>query len=137
MPNKILRVVIDTNIWISFLITKDFSKLDKIIFTQKCTLVFSDELLAEFLEVSKRPKFRRFFPQSDIEELLETIEEYADFITVASKIEVCSDPKDNFLLSLSLDGKADFLLTGDNDLLVLGDFEGTKITTLSNFLANK
>jgi len=65
---------------------------------------------------------------------IETIDEFADFVTVYSTTEVCRDPKDNFLLSLSLDGRADFLLTGDKDLLVLEKFAETKIVTMSEFL---
>ncbi|HML56827.1 MAG TPA: putative toxin-antitoxin system toxin component, PIN family [Ferruginibacter sp.] len=111
MRNRVSRIIIDTNLWISFLITKDFTKLDEIIFSRKGILVFSQELLDEFLEVASRPKLRRFFSTSDIEEFLETIDEYASFVKVYTKVEVCRDPKDNFLLSLSVDGKADFLLT--------------------------
>ena len=134
MKSKVSRIIIDTNLWISFLITKNFTKLDEIIFSKKCVLVFSKELLEEFLTVAKRPKFRRFFSSSDIEEILETIQEYAEFIEVTSKTEVCKDPKDNFLLSLSMDGSADFLLTGDNDLLMLTKFRKTSIITISDFL---
>jgi len=61
MQYKAARIVIDTNLWISFLITKDFSKLDEIIFTRQCRLLFSNELLDEFIEVAQRPKLRRFF----------------------------------------------------------------------------
>jgi putative PIN family toxin of toxin-antitoxin system len=134
MQNKVSRIIIDTNLWISFLITKDFSKLDEIIFSKSSILVFSQELLDEFLEVAKRPKFRRFFSQVDIEELLETIGEYADFVKVKTQINVCRDPKDNFLLSLSIDGNAEFLLTGDKDLLIIGKFGETSIITISDFL---
>lgn len=134
MQNKVSRIIIDTNLWISFLITKDFTKLDEIIFSGKGVLVFSKELLDEFLEVAKRPKFRRFFSLDDIEEMLETIDEYADFVNVQTKTDVCRDPKDNFLLSLSVDGKADFLLTGDKDLLDLTKFVETRIITISDFL---
>ena len=134
MQNKVSRIIIDTNLWISFLITKDFAKLDEIIFSRNDILVFSQELLDEFLEVARRPKFRRFFSASDIEEILETIEEYADFVKVQTQIEVCRDTKDNFLLSLSVDGNADILLTGDKDLLDLIKFGETKIMTISNFL---
>jgi hypothetical protein len=137
MQSKVSRIIIDTNLWISFLITKDFTKLDEIIFSRHGILVFSQELLDEFLEVAKRPKFRRFFSASDIEEILETIDEYADFIKVQTQIEVCRDPKDNFLLSLSVDGNADFLLTGDKDLLDLVKFGETSIITISDFLQHK
>jgi putative PIN family toxin of toxin-antitoxin system len=61
MQNNVDRIIIDTNLWISFLITKDYSKLDEIIFTRKVILVFSNELFNEFLVVAKRSKFRRFF----------------------------------------------------------------------------
>ena len=91
-------------------------------------------LLDEFLEVARRPKFRRFFSFADIEEILETIHEYADFIKVDSKIDICRDSKDNFLGSLSIDGTADFLLTGDKELLELKKFGETTIITISNFL---
>lgn len=137
MQNKVSRIIIDTNLWISFLITKDFTKLDEIIFSKHGILVFSQELLDEFLEVARRPKFRRFFSNSDIEEMLETIDEYADFVEVRTKTDVCRDPKDNFLLSLSTDGKADYLLTGDKDLLDLTKFGETTIITISSFLQNQ
>lgn len=61
MQNKVNRIIIDTNLWISFLITKDYTKLDQIIFSGNCILVFSQELIEEFLAVANRPKFRRFF----------------------------------------------------------------------------
>jgi putative PIN family toxin of toxin-antitoxin system len=137
MQNKVSRIIIDTNLWISFLITKDFTKLDDIIFSRNGILVFSQELLDEFLEVAKRPKFRRFFTASDIEEILETIDEYADFIKVETKIDVCRDAKDNFLLSLSVDGNADILLTGDKDLLDLIKFGETNIMSITDFLQNQ
>jgi uncharacterized protein len=66
MQKKVSRIVIDTNLWISFLITKDFTRLDEIIFSRKCILVFSQELLDEFLAVARRPKFRRFFTSDRI-----------------------------------------------------------------------
>ena len=137
MQNKVSRIIIDTNLWISFLITKDFTKLDEIIFSRNGILIFSQELLDEFLEVARRPKFRRFFSSTDIEEILETIEEYAEFVKVQTQIEVCRDPKDNFLLSLSIDGNADVLLTGDKDLLELNTFGDTTIITISDFLKDK
>ena len=49
MASKRKRIILDTNIWISFLITKDFSKLDKTIFSGDTVLIFSQELLEEFV----------------------------------------------------------------------------------------
>ena len=55
-------------------------------------------------------------------------------IQVVSKINICRDVKDNFLLSLSKDSEADFLISGDGDLLTIGEFEKTKICTLPDFI---
>jgi putative PIN family toxin of toxin-antitoxin system len=137
MQNKVNRIIIDTNLWISFLITNDYTKLDEIVLSGNAILVFSQELLDEFLAVAKRPKFRRFFTLSDIEDLLETISDYADLVKVKTKVEACRDRKDNFLLALAIDGNADFLLTGDNDLLELTTIGETAIITISDFLQDK
>jgi uncharacterized protein len=134
MADKPSRIILDTNLWISFLITKNYSKLDHILFSRKAILVFSLELLSEFIDVCKRPKFQKYFSQTDLEAILKTIEEYAEFVEVNSKINTCKDSKDNFLLSLALDGQADYLLTGDTVLLDLKKTGKTKIVTIAYFL---
>lgn len=73
---KKIKVILDTNLWISFLITKNLSQLDEVLFENKARLVFSEELLEEFLAVIKRPKLSKFFTNNDIEKLLEVIQEY-------------------------------------------------------------
>lgn len=107
MPKKPDRIILDTNLWISFLISKDYSKLDKLLF---------------------------YFSLSDIEDILDTINEHAEFVTVKGQVIMCRDPKDNFLLSLAADGQADYLLTGDHDLLALKKMNKTKIMLLSDYL---
>lgn len=131
---KKIKVILDTNLWISFLITKNLSQLDEILFENKARLVFSEELLEEFLAVIKRPKLSKFFTNIDIEKLLEVIQEYSDFIEVKSKVKKCRDPKDDFLLSLGEDSKANFLITGDKDLLELKTHKKMKILTIKEFL---
>jgi putative PIN family toxin of toxin-antitoxin system len=135
MPENPIRIIIDTNLWISFLIRNDYTKLDDLVFSNRCVLIFSQELLDEFLSVTKRTKFRRYFSASDVEDLLETIDEFAEFVKVTSKIDICRDIKDNFLLSLAADSNANFLLTGDKDLLELERFKETKIMTIADFIS--
>ena len=67
--------------------------------------------------------------------LLEIIQRKSIFVEVISEVVVCRDYKDNFLLALAKDAKADFILTGDNDLLVLNPFEETSIITINTFLS--
>ncbi len=133
MQLKQSKIVIDTNLWISYLITKGFKRLDKLIYSDKARLIFSQELIDEFLEVAKRPKFRKYFSSNDVAKLLEIFDTYGELIIVKSNIMVCRDLKDNFLLSLSVDSQADFLITGDNDLLEIKKFGKTNILTITDF----
>ncbi len=133
---KSKRVILDTNLWISFLISNNFKAIDNLVKTGEITLIFSNELLEEFIDVVKRPKFKKFFSQKDIKALLELFDEYAELIEVSSDLDLCRDKKDNFLLNLSVDGTADFLITEDNDLLVINEIRNTKIITYSEFIEN-
>ena len=127
------RIVIDTNLWISFLLTSDYSKIDPMFADNKITLLFSQELIDEFVEVAQRPKFRKYFPIDDLEDLLKKIRTKAEFISVTSIVDLCRDPKDNFLLALAQDGNSTHLLTGDKDLLALEQVGKTKILTITNY----
>ena len=128
-----MRIILDTNLWISFLISSRYNRLDSLLFDERCKLLFSQELLSEFIAVAKRPKLRKYISKEETEVLLETIDEVAEFIEVTSNVDLCRDPKDNFLLALAKDGKADYLLTGDKDLLVLKKVDETKIMKIADF----
>jgi hypothetical protein len=134
MATKYLKIIIDTNLWIRFLITKSYSRLDDLLINKKIRIVFSEELLTEFIEVIQRPVFAKYFTKDDLQNLLEFFDVYADFIEVSSKIKKCRDPKDDFLLSLAVDSNADYLLTGDKDLLDLKKIDKTKIMTFTDFV---
>ncbi len=135
MPELKNRIVIDTNLWISFLLTKDFSKLDLIFKGDSVILLFSNDLLEEFTEVVDRPKFIRYFSRTDLRNLLLRIRDVAEFITISSDVEICRDPKDDFLFSLCKDGNATHLITGDKDLLIIGQFNNTRILTIRDYIA--
>jgi uncharacterized protein len=130
---KVHRLIIDTNLWVSFLITKQFLFLDELFESGKVQLVLSPELLSEFIEVIRRPKFKKYFEPADIEQLTDILSQNAEIIEVTSHVVECRDENDNFLLSLAKDGKADYLITGDNDLLVLKMFEKTEIITIEKY----
>ena len=100
MP-KSRKIIIDTNLWISFLLTKKFTFLDSLLNKRRVKLIFSDELLAEFFDVIKRPKLNKYFQDKDLEQFIDLINLYAEFYTVKSTIDACRDSKDNFLLALA------------------------------------
>jgi len=128
------KVIIDTNLWISFLISKDFSFLDEYLKKEKIKLIFSEELFSEFITVTERPKFKKYFSKTDIKYLTRTINKYGILIPVTTDINNCRDTKDNFLLNLAVDSDADFLVTGDQDLLDIEKIGNTKILTIRSLL---
>ena len=130
---KKIRVIIDTNLWISFLISREHEKLDFLFSSGKICLLFSNRLFAEFIGVAGREKFRKYFSENDINELTVKMKKVAKIVRTKSVQTGCRDPKDNFLLELALDGKADYLLTGDKDLLELKTINKTKILKIEDF----
>lgn len=117
------------------MISDTFSRLDKHLRTSRARFLFSEELLNEFLEVVSRPKIKKYFTDKDLAKLIDSINDHADFIEVTTHVKICRDKKDNFLLALCDDGKADYLLTGDEDLLVLKKFKRTTILKISEYLS--
>jgi uncharacterized protein len=91
MPKLKDRVIIDTNLWITFLINKDYSKLDKVLSDKLATLLYSQDLIDEFIEVAQRPKFKRYFSADDLQSLLLVVSDRAIFIDVSSTVTDCRD----------------------------------------------
>jgi uncharacterized protein len=127
-------IILDTNILISFLLMKQDTRFDSLIANGEVILVFSKELLKELVEVTGRTKFKKYFETKGVENLILKIRNRAVFIEAMSDVSVCRDTKDNFLLSLAKDAHANYLITGDSDLLVLKTFGRTKIITLTDYL---
>ena len=124
------KVILDTNLWVSFLITRDMSFLDEYVKSGKVKLIFSKELIQEFIAVAYRPKFAKYFTNEDIENLLDVFNYLGILINVTSNIKICRDSKDDFLLNLAIDSKANYLVTGDKDLLEIKKIKRTKILTI-------
>ncbi len=128
-----MRVVIDTNIWISFLIGQTLAGLSEAIVADRVAILFSEELFAELITVLQRPKFKKYFSGAAIEELIALLYDRVEWIDVTQHFDECRDKKDNFLLDLSVSGRADYLVTGDEDLLILNPFHGVKIVSYGAF----
>jgi putative PIN family toxin of toxin-antitoxin system len=118
---------------VSFIISNKLSLLDDFLFNGTARLLFSVELIAEIRQTIQKPKLRKYFGTNALDEMLSTFEPFIDLIEVKSNIRICRDPKDDFLLALAKDGKADYLLTGDKDLLEIKKLGKTKIKTIASF----
>lgn len=95
----------------------------------------SDELIDELQETITKPKLRKYFRGDGLSDLLNAFDPFVDFIEMRSTVIKCRDPKDDFLLALAKDGKADYLLTGDADLLEIEKYGKTVISTMALFLS--
>jgi putative PIN family toxin of toxin-antitoxin system len=137
-----LRVVIDTNLFVSGMTNRIGlpRQLLRNWFDERVELLLSGEQHAELIDVFGRPAIIQRY-QLGFEELAELFAglSAAERITPASPLPLAvRDPKDEPILATALDGKADYLVTGDKDLLVLaGDPRlGTlRIVTVAEFLA--
>ncbi len=131
--NESFKVIIDTNLWISFLIGKQLSSLKDLLVNQKIQPIFSAQLLEEINIVTKRPKLQQYFSPVKVADLIDFLQVIGLVIEVKSTVNICRDLKDNYLLALAKDSNADYLITGDLDLLIIKEFEGTKILTYQDF----
>lgn len=132
---KSTKVIFDTNIWISFLIGKRLQRIKELIAAQQIIIVLSEQLLLELQVVTRRPKLKKYFPEQKVEELITFLRTVGQIYHPAAANQLSRDPKDNFLLDLAEKAKADFLVTGDRDLLILNPFKKTQIVTPADFEA--
>lgn len=131
--SKSLRVIIDTNLWISFIISNKLTNLDLFLTNHQIKLLFSRELALEIIETSSKDKLKKYLNKKIVKDMFVVFDPFMEFVEVTSSLQICRDPKDDFLLNLAKDGNADYLLTGDKDLLSLTHIEQTKIITISEF----
>ena len=132
---KNTRLVLDSNLWISYFFGKHVrTYLDQILGDTRFDLLISQKGMEELTIVLARPKFQKYMTPEQIESLMILIHRRSIFIDVTSEIALSRDTKDDYLLALSLDGNANFIITGDNDLLVLGKYQQTIIMKIADFI---
>lgn len=126
------RVVLDTNILISAYV---FGGKPEIILKQvieeEIRGITSQILVSELLEVLRK-KFR--VTKSKILEIREEIENMFEVVFPTETIKITKDDDDNRVLEAAVDGKCNYIITGDNELLDLGKFKGVNIVTADQFL---
>ncbi|MBD2483396.1 putative toxin-antitoxin system toxin component, PIN family [Planktothrix sp. FACHB-1365] len=98
-------------------------------------ILMSPEIWAELEQVLARPKFDRYISLEDRSKFLQDFFDTVILVMeVTEKIQECRDPKDNKYLELAVNGQADYIITGDADLLVLNPFREKPVITVSDFL---
>lgn len=131
--NRTWRVVIDTNIWISFLIGKHLAGLHRHIDSGRVEVVTCEAQLRELADVLNRPRIRKYISEVQAETFLDLLCEIALMVEPVQGPTICRDPKDDYLLYTAIAAQADYLVSGDNDLLTLDYIVDTKIITYTDF----
>jgi len=130
-----LRVVVDTNVLISgLLFGGEPEKIRELWIAGRLVPLLSSETFAEFTKVLSFPKFR--LSPTEINMLIEEeLLPYSEVVAVTKDATgTCRDPKDDKFLALAASGKAAYIVTGDQDLLVLQRVMKTRIITVNELL---
>jgi len=132
-----MRVAIDTNVLISAVI-KPQNRMGLILVRLRkgdYVLLYSEELLDELAEVMARPKLRKYgLNPETASAVIDSILTKGEAVKLMTVLDICRDPDDNLLLSLAVDGHADYVVSGDKDLLDLTEIQGIPIVTPAEFL---
>ena len=100
--------------------------------SKKVILLVSDEVVTEYLRVLDYPHIRKYkkITEEIVRDLSSLFIEETERVEILSNIKKSRDPDDDKFLSLAVDGKADFLITGDKaDLLSLKEINGIPVLT--------
>ena len=130
-----IRITVDSNVFISGLLD---SKDCKTVFTafkrHKFVLIISSVLFQELLWVLARPKFNQITNKEEGRDVLNSIKDLAIFVEPSQPISVCRDIKDNKVLECAVEGQCQYLVTRDQDLLILKDIQKIPIITPKEFM---
>ena len=130
-----MRIVLDTNVLISAIIHdgKPRLLLTRIIKNNDCVLVTSDKLLKEFVNVLGRSKFN--LSDIEISEILDVVISTSDVKKLRSKLKVIKkDPDDDIVINTALDGYANYIVSGDSEILKIKTFERIQIVRVVEML---
>lgn len=97
-----MRVIIDTNIWISSLIGRQLSELRELLSHPSVELIVTERLMQEVLLVAQRPKLAKYFSSDDVDDLREWMEQNMTNVPLGEIPARCRDPKDDYLLELAI-----------------------------------
>ena len=129
-----MKIILDTNIWISFLLGKRLSELSEIFKREDIIVYVSEPLIDEIKTVSRRSKLAKYISSESLRDLMELIAVKCQYVDsgIDTDPEI-RDKNDVFLLGMARNIPADIIVTGDKDLLVLGSFQETKILTFQEY----
>ncbi len=132
-----MKVVLDTNVLISAIMFGGKSReILAMGISGKIKIAVSQDILKELAEVLVGKKFR--VSVAVVQQTIHELSEIAELVIITDKINVIkNDPDDDRILECAVSAKADYIVSGDNDLLNLKNFKKIKIPSPSDFLLEK
>jgi putative PIN family toxin of toxin-antitoxin system len=132
---RVERVVLDTNLLISAALVAQGKPRRVLTWARtNAPLIASLPLLKEIRTRLERPKFRKYLSAEDAESFVLDFAAVCEKPALSGSIRVCRDPDDDMVLETAVAGRADCIVTGDQDLLVLDPFQGIRILAPADFL---
>jgi len=136
----VLRVVLDTNVFVSSLLVKEGPAAQVLGAwrARRYLLIVSPDLAAEIASTLRYPRIQRRYRiiEDAVQALLDLFE--SDAVLVPGKADVAGsvpeDPDDEIVLACALEGEADLIVSGDRHLLALGGFRGIEIVAVRRFI---
>ena len=130
------RIVIDTSVLISAtLMDESIPARARNHAVRNGKLVATDETVGEFINTLLLPKFDKYASRQAREVVTRAYPAIVDLVPVNQVIRACRDPRDDKFLEAAVNGRADLIITGDKDLLVLNPFAGILILSPAEYLA--
>ena len=131
-----MKVLFDTNLWISFMIGKRLSSLANVLNRQDVEVYVSEQLLDEIRMVISRPKFDNLISKETRYYFFEMVYDVCQVtdITIQADSQI-RDIKDLYLLSIAESVPVDFIVSGDKDLTDLGSHADIPILKYADFLS--
>ena len=135
-----LRAVLDANVYASALVKPDGPPgriLHLLLADRALEVVLSRSIIIELRRCLEYPKLRKYIRLTDdeIDRWILALELIADVVTPDKEVRAVPDDRDDdHLLAAALEGRAAFLVTGDQHVLALGEYEGVRIVTPAGFL---
>ncbi|MGH7068401.1 MAG: putative toxin-antitoxin system toxin component, PIN family [Acetobacteraceae bacterium] len=129
-----MRVVVDTNVFVSAALKdKSFPALALRIVAERGTLLKSSATERQLFQVLARPELAALIDPAAADWMREIMAR-AEAIAITERIFACRDPTDNRFLDLAVNGRADMIVSGDADLLVLNPFLGIPVVSPAVFV---
>lgn len=129
-----MKIILDCNIWISFLIGHQAQLVQQILTDTRFDVYACDELLEEIHDVCSRDKIRTRVTDEELDDFFRIIYAFCHMAKIEQKAQSeIRDPKDLYLLSLAESTEANYIVSGDSDLLDLQQHKQTKMLKLSDF----